>query len=415
MATTIVMPQMGYDMKEGTVVKWRKKEGDTVSRGEVIAEIETDKAVVEMESIAGGVLRKIVAPEGKVVPVGETIAIIGTPEEPIPEVGAPPGKQPETQAAAAPTQAPAAPAAPTEAATTPAGEVKASPIARRLAREKGVDLAKVQGTGPGGRITEADVLKYAEAQAAAPAAPPREAPRAAPSEAPAPAMPGGRVELSRMRQAIARRTAQSNQEIPHFYVTSEINMGAAIALRSQLNDALQGEVRVSINDMLIKAVAKTLVKHPLLNSTFRGDHLEVSPSIDIGVVVAVEEGLIVPTIRNCQSKSLVEVARASKDLIERAQKGGLRAEEMTGGTFSISNMGMFDVDNFAAIIFPGQAAMLAVGTVKARPVVKDGQLAVGQTMFATIAVDHRIADGKEAALFMRDLKQFLEQPLLLLA
>ncbi len=419
MATTIVMPQMGYDMREGTVVRWRKQEGEDVSRGEVIAEIETDKATVEMEAYSTGVLGRIVVEEGRTVPVGELIAVITDPGESIPSVEELTGRsdsagdapQGETAQPPTPDATPAPPSLTRDApgvatSASPDGGVRATPIARRLAREKGLDLARISGTGPGGRITEADVLGYEEQIKTAPPPPPS-------SPTPA-AAPGGRVELSRMRRAIARVTTQSKQEVPHFYITSEIDMSEAMAFRRQLNDALDDGTRVSVNDLVIKAAAKTLEKFPSFNASFQEDSIEFHPEINIGFAVAMQEGLIVPAINHCQNKSLAEVAKASSDLIERAQRGTLRVEEYTGSTFSISNMGMFDVDSFAAIILPPNAAVLAVATVKEQPVVRDGQVAIAQVMKATISVDHRVADGAEGAQFLMELKRYLEHPVSLL-
>ena len=399
MATTIIMPQMGYDMREGTVVRWRKQEGDTVSRGDVIAEIETDKATVEMEAFNTGVLGRIVVEEGRTVPVGELIALITEPGEVVPPIeeivrsrapSAPPsiaptsGASPEVRVKAA------------EAPAAPAGEVRASPIARRLATEKGIDLVLVTGTGPGGRITEADVLGYEERGAAAPAA------------------LGDRIELTRMRRAIAMITSQSKREAPHFYVTSEVDMDAAMAFRRQLNDALPDDTRVSVNDLVVKAAAKALEKFPKFNGSFREDHLHLNTDLNIGIAVALEEGLIVPAIGGCRQKSLVEIAKASTDLIQRAQSGTLTAGEYTGGTFSVSNLGMFEVDNFAAIILPPNAAVLAVGAVKEQAVARDGQVAIAQIMKATLSVDHRVADGAEGAEFLMEVKRHLEHPMTLL-
>ena len=454
MATSIVMPQMGYDMREGTVVRWLKKEGEPVGRGEVIAEIETDKATVEFESFAAGVLRKIVAQEGVAIPVGELIAVIGTPDEVLPEslvaeaapsvpqapaAGGAPAVGPVVNAGqAASVSVPAAPVGETRAspiarrlakergidlslvtgtgsggriveedilaykpaAVSPpsAGEVKASPIARRLARERSIDLALINGTGPGGRIVEADVLAYQ-----------------APPGAPAPAdISATRIDLSRMRQVIARVTGDSKREAPHFYLTAEIDMSKTVSLRRDINEAVSAEQRVSLNDLMIKACAIALREYPKLNSFFRGDHLQMNPSMNIGIAIALEAGLIVPGISSCEAKSLLQIAAASRDLIARANSGTLRNEEYSGTTFSISNLGMFDVDSFAAIIYPPHAAVLAVGTVKEQPVVRNGELAIAQVMKATLSVDHRVADGAEAAQFLMKVKELLENPVGLL-
>ena len=405
MATSVVMPQMGYDMKEGTVVRWRKREGDEVSRGEVIAEIETDKATVEMEAYSTGVLGKIVVEEGKAVPVGELIAVITEPGEALPAKGklAPP---PAAEAGAAPPPTPSSrgkkAAGRDETKAAPSGEVRATPIARRLAKENGIDLAQITGTGPGGRVTEADVLAHKGAAASG-------APAAAP-----PTPTAGKVELTKMRQAIARVTTQSKRETPHFYVTSQIDMTKAVDFRRDLNQSLQDGTKVSLNDLVIKAAAKALGTFPNFNASFLENELQLHSEVNVGIAIALEQGLIVPAISGCQSKSLVEIARASSDLIERAQGGHLRAEEYTGGTFSISNMGMFDVDSFAAIIFPPNAAVLAVGTVKEQPVVRDGQIVIANIMKATISVDHRVADGAEGARFLVEVKRHLEHPASLL-
>ena len=406
MATNVVMPQMGYDMREGTVVRWYKQEGETVDRGEVIADIETDKATVEFEAYTGGVLGRIVAEAGVAVPVGELIAIITEPGESVPDVAVPaPSPAP---AAAAP--APVAPAA-SEAAPPPPsdGGVRASPIARRLARERGIDLSLVAGTGPNGRITERDVENF---QAPAAVAEPVSAPAAAAEPVAAPA--DSRIELSRMRQTIARVTSDSKTTAPHFYVTAEIDMGSAMSLRRDVNDASDPENRVSVNDLMVKACALALAKHPKFNSFYRGDHLEVRGAMNIGIAIALESGLILPGVSNCESKSLLQIAAATKDLIARANSGTLRNEEYSSTTFSISNMGMFDVESFTAIIYPPHAAILAVGSVKQQPVVRDGELRVGTMMKATLSTDHRVADGAEAAQFLMEIKRVLENPVSLL-
>ncbi len=410
MATNVVMPQMGYDMREGTVVRWYKQEGETVDRGEVIADIETDKATVEFEAYTGGVLGRIVAEAGVAVPVGELIAIITEPGEAVPEAAAPAASP---AAAPAPTPAPAsAPADPQPAAApapSPNGEVRASPIARRLAGERGIDLSLVTGTGPNGRITERDVESF-QAPAAAPAPAPAPAVTAEPVAAPA----DSRIELSRMRQTIARVTSDSKSTAPHFYVTAEIDMEKAMSMRRDVNDAADPENRVSVNDLMVKACALALVKHPKFNSFYRGDHLEVHGAMNIGIAIALESGLILPGVSNCEGKSLLQIAAATKDLIARANSGTLRNEEYSSTTFSISNMGMFDVESFTAIIYPPHAAILAVGSVKQQPVVRGGEIAVGTMMKATLSTDHRVADGAEAAQFLMEIKRVLENPVSLL-
>ena len=401
------MPQMGYDMREGTVVRWHKEEGETVNRGEVIADIETDKATVEFEAYTGGVLGRIVAAAGVAVPVGELIAIITDPGEAVPD--APAASAP---AAAAPGTAatPVVVAPPQEAVVSAGdGQVRASPIARRLARERGIDLALVAGSGPNGRITERDVENYQPPVAPAPAL---SVP--APAGEPAPAAADARIELSRMRQTIARVTSDSKTTAPHFYVTAAVDMGQAMALRREINDAADPESRVSVNDLMVKACALALAKHPKFNAFYRGDYLQVNGAMNIGIAIALETGLILPGVSNCESKSLLQIAAATKDLIARANSGTLRNEEYSSTTFSISNMGMFDVESFTAIIYPPHAAILAVGSVKEQPVVRDGQLGIGQMMKATLSTDHRVADGAEAAQFLMVIKRALENPVSLL-
>ena len=451
MATSIVMPQMGYDMHEGKVVRWLKKEGEDVTRGEVIAEIETDKATVEYEAYTGGVMAKIVAEEGIAIPVGELIAVMVNPGEAIPDdILAEAGTSAPAEQSAPAAAAPAAVSAPTGVDT---GEVKASPLAKRLARERGVDLTTITGTGPGGRIVEADIPASGSAAAAAPVAEqgevrasplarrlakergidlstvtgsgpggriteadipehaaPTPAPVASDSEAPA-SQTGELVELSRMRQAIARVTVDSKREAPHFYVAVDIDMTKAMAFRRDINDHVGAEQRVSVNDLIVKASALAIGHHPKFNSFFQDNHLQMNESVNVGIAIALDSGLIIPGINNCQSKSLTEIAADSRDLVSRANSGTLRNEEYSGTTFSVSNLGMFDVDSFTAIIFPPHAAILAVGTVKEQPVVRDGELAIAQIMKATLSTDHRVADGAEAAQFLSEIKKLLENPI----
>ena len=406
MATTIVMPQMGYDMQEGRVVKWLKKEGEEIARGEDVAEIETDKAVIPVPATEGGVLRKVLVSEGSTVPVGEVIAVMAAADEELPaDLAGPSAAQPSAEAAPAPADAKPSPPPPA-AAAAPTTEVRATPLARRLASEKGVDLTTVTGTGPRGRITEKDVLAHAESQASA-------AP-AATATAGAPQV----VELSRMRQAIARLTTRSKQEAPHFYVTSEVDMTAAMSLRGQVNSAWQDEgVRASVNDLIVKACALALVQPRFanFNSSFGGDKLEVHPHVNIGIAIDLEDrGLIIPGLLGCESRSLADIARGSRDLVERAKADKLRADEYTSTTFTVSNLGMFDVDSFIAIIYPPNSAVLALGRVKDRAVVQDGQVVVAKTMNATLSTDHRVADGAGAARFLGEVKRLLENPVQLL-
>ena len=410
MATTVVMPQMGFDMQEGTIVRWLKQEGDEVSRGEAIAEIETDKAIVEMEAFASGVLLKTVVGEGQTVPVGQTIAVIGAPGDPLPDLGCA-ARGPSRDRGPAGSSGRRGGGSGSRSARRFADQVRASPLARRLAEERGIDLAQVKGSGPGGRITRDDVLAADTQTAEAGRAP---VAQTAPVSAAADGPDVEIMQLSRMRQTIARRTVQSMQEAPHFYVTADIDMTLALTLRQQLNEKLAGEARVSINDMIIKACALALVKYPAFNSSFQGDHLRVHKQVNIGIAVALEAGLLVLSLGDCRGKSLADISRTSREVVERAQAGVLREEDYSGGTFSISNMGMFDVDAFSAIIYPPQAAVIAVGTVRKQPVVRDDQITIAQMMKATLSTDHRVADGAQAAEFAVEVKRLLENPVNLL-
>ena len=395
------MPQMGFDMQEGTLVRWLKAEGATVQNGEAIAEIETDKAVVEFESYASGVLSKIVVSEGTTVPVGQIIAVVGAEGEVVADVAPP---RPPV-ADSAPPESEAAPAAvearPSDSGNgaSPPPDVRASPVARKLAQERRIDLTQLVGTGPGGRITKDDVLGAPVAAVAAPTAV-------------APAQGGELMPLSRMRQQIARVTVRSKQEKPHFYVSSEIDMTEAMDLRRKINETLEADgVRVTVNDLIIKACVEALRRHPKFNAILEGDGIRFNEAINVGVAIAEEEGLIVPAIMDCADKSLRDIAVASKDLADRSRNGALHPQEYTGGTFAISNLGMFDVSSFVAIIHPPQSAVLAVGTVAKKPVVRDDEIVVAEMMTATLSADHRVVDGAEGAEFIVDVKRLLEGPL----
>lgn len=410
MATTIVMPQMGYDMREGTVVKWYKAEGEQVDRGEVIADILTDKATVEFEAYTAGVLGKIYAAEGVAVPVGEAIAVITEPGEDVPEdnLDATEGAQNEQVVQDKPSEAIAVevPVVSTDTPSHPVEGVRASPLARRLAKERGINLSNLTGSGPNGRIVEKDLDNYQSASS--------ETTTKAGSVTVSSAVDSVTIEpLTSMRQAIARVTVGSKTTAPHFYVTSEVDMGKAVVFRQEINDALTDGSRVSINDLIIKASALALTKFPKFNAFFKDDSLEFHSSLNIGIAIALPSGLMVPGINNCELKSLTDIGRASSDLVARANEGNLTNEEYTATTFSISNLGMFDVESFSAIIFPPHAAVLAVGTVKDQAVVRDGEIQISKMLKATVSVDHRVADGAEAAEFLVEIKKLLENPVLL--
>ena len=472
MATELTMPQMGYDMQEGTVLRWLKSEGDAVANGEPIAEIETDKAVVEFESYADGILHRIIVPAGTTVPVGEPIALVGAQDETFVATGDTTSDEepviPDDVDSGEPTPSAAIPMPPAssdiateelhvaepepevEEPPLAAAPLRASPIARRIADERGIDITKVQGTGPGGRIVKDDVLEYQEPELVEPeimedpepeeveaveaeAAVEAEVEVAAEEELEAEPEPepvvmeeepaevvqdvaaDDAMQLSRMRRQIARVTVRSKQEKPHFYVTSEVDMTEAMSLRQQINRSLEGEgVRVTVNDLIIKACADALKKHPKFNAFLDGDVIRPNNNVNIGIAMAVEEGLLMPAIMGCEQMTLKSLALASKDLADRAQNGTLRPDEYTGGTFGVSNLGMFDVSTFVAIIQPPQTAILAVGTVAKRPAVRDDEIVIRQTMNATISADHRVVDGAEGAQFLIEVKNALENPLSLL-
>jgi pyruvate dehydrogenase E2 component (dihydrolipoamide acetyltransferase) len=448
MITKVIMPKLSDAMETGKVIKWLKKEGDPVKGGDVVAEIETDKANVEIEAFGAGVLRRIVVGEGAQVPVGELIAIIAEAADDISTVAAGPTR-PAAAPAAAPRPAPAPVAAAPEAlpameryrsvpATTavvpmapagvasavPAGgRVKASPLARKIAGQTGVDLRVLRGTGPGGRIIRRDVeaALAAPAPLAAPgvAAPAPSALRPAPAARPAfvvPPRPAAEFEdvpMSAMRAAIAKRMPMSKAPVPHFYVTSEVAMDEAWALRERLN-TLDGQPKISVTDMVIKAVALALMRNPGVNAQLNGQAIRVHHRAHLGIAVALPQGLITPVLRDCDVKPLGRIAVESRDLADRARGGKLRAQELTGATFSISNLGMYDVEDFSAIINPPEGAILAVGSVRQVPVAEDGTLRVGRRMKMTISCDHRVMDGAMGARFLQDVKRLLEEPLRLL-
>ena len=412
---------MGYDMQEGTLVRWLKSEGDTVALGELIAEVETDKAVVEIEATAAGTVLKLSVDEGTSVPVGEAIAVIGEQGEDIGVVQADIEEKPDYKDEVEVDDVSLninQDIKDEEIATIPTGEIKASPIARKIASEQNIDLALVIGTGPGGRITKNDVIKAGSkvvdnsksAQATSADIVQSETKTDSPQ-----IVDQKFVPLNKMRSQIARVTVASKTNAPHFYVSVEVEMTELMNVRSQINETLQDQgVKVSVNDFVVRAAIETLKKFPKFNASFINEGIQFNDEINIGIAIATEDGLIVPAVTDCKNKSIVELAQSTKDLIARSQSGKLKPDEYTGATFSISNLGMFDVDNFVAIILPPQAAMMAVGSVKPRPVVKNGEIAIEQTMNVTLSSDHRVVDGAEGAKFVGELKKVLESPLLLI-
>ena len=402
---TIIMPKMGDAMEEGTLVRWLKHEGDTVQEGEPIAEIATDKATVEIEAPTSGVLRGIRVAENAVVPVNTPLAYILQEGESLPAEGDGKASGAVQPTAAAPQPAPAptaVAAAPQPAPTNGEERILASPLARKIAAEHGIDLRQVQGTGPKGRIVERDVLAYIESRKAT--AVPAPALAAAPAE--------GRTEtLTRLRQITAQRTTEAHQTIPHFYLTMEIDMEEAVALRQRLNQ-LDESLRVSVNDLIVKACAVAIEQHPIVNASYQNGQLVHPNGIHIGIAVAVEQGLLVAVLRHCEGKSLRRIAQESQMLIQKAREGKLMPDEMTGNTFTVSNLGMFGIEQFTAIINPPASAILAVGATKRVPVVQeDGSIVARQRMKVTMSCDHRVLDGAVGAQFLQTLRQVLENPL----
>lgn len=403
----VIMPKMGDGMSEGTVLRWLKKEGDTVEVGDILAEIETDKASVELPADVSGKLVSIVAKEGETVPVGAVIAeILAEGEQPQTTVPAPP-----EQTAPAETIAPP-PVGKTLREEPPTQErVKASPLARRIAQEAGIDLAMVKGTGPGGRIVERDVQQFLASKQGAARPPIVEPMRLTEAVLETPSLTGGEP-LSRMRRLIAERTTLTKQTVPHFYVTMDIDMSEAMALRERLNAALPEDApKISVNDFVTKACALALARHPRVNALYQNEQVYHSSEIHIGIAVALPDGLIVPVLRNCERKTLRQIAAETRQLVEKARAGRLTPEEYTGATFSISNLGMYGVDDFIAIINPPAVAILAVGAVQKQPVAQDDDtIVVRPRMKVTISADHRALDGAVAADFLRELKGILENP-----
>ena len=400
MAETIAMPKLGFDMAEGTLVRWLKREGETVQKGEVLAEIETDKATVEVEASVAGTVRRLLVAERSTVPVGAPIAILGTPDEPIDE---PPTSQAAagqpTPVAAAPARAPAA--APPVGLPLPAdgnltGGVRASPLAHRLASERGVDLKSVAGSGPEGRIVKKDVLGASAAPAAIPAG------------------PGEARPLTRLRSAIGRRMLASKQQIPHFYLTIDLDAERLADTREQLNASQPDGSKLSVNDFIVKACALALRDVPGLNASLAGDSIVRHAQVNVGVAVAVEDGLLTVVVRDADTRPLLSIGQEIREMVGRARQGRVRPEDVEGSTFTVSNLGMFDIDHFIAIINPPEAGILAVGSLRETPVVREGQLAPGLRLKMTLSADHRVTDGAEAARWLQALRSRLEHPLSLL-
>jgi pyruvate dehydrogenase E2 component (dihydrolipoamide acetyltransferase) len=427
MAQIVSMPKLGFDMAEGTLVRWVVSEGENITKGSVLAEIETDKATVEVESTYSGVLLRQLVSQGTAVPINDPIAVIGELGEEVnidALLGKPMGgEKPVTTGKLAeletvrPASAPPTPAPVSEASTGMAGGLLASPLARSMAAEMGIDLRKVQGTGPGGRITKKDIESY---HSKAPEPVITKTPSVVPIPPAAPSNEFIRetrsLPLPKLRAAIGRRMTESMQLAPHFYVTHDYDVGGLVDRRKEINALLAEDDKLSVNDFIVRAVALTLLEFPNLNASLdlKNNALIYHGEINIGVAVAVENGLLTVANRNTDQKTVHQISSELKTMVNRAREGKVRPEDIEGSTFTVSNMGMYDVDQFTAIINPPEAAILAVGSAKQVPVVVNGEIRIGTRMKATLSVDHRISDGVEGARFLQGLAKYIEEPLRLL-
>jgi pyruvate dehydrogenase E2 component (dihydrolipoamide acetyltransferase) len=416
MAETITMPKLGFDMEEGTLIRWVKSEGEQVIKGDILAEIETDKATVEVEAQSAGTLRKHIVQEGSIVPVGSVIAVLGDEDEELDLEGllqevpaAAEIESQETTPAPPQMETEPAPTTPEDDGKLPEG-VKASPIARRLAKDMGVDLRTLSGSGPDGRIVKQDVEEAMESI---------KVPVSDGLGVQIPPLSGTlsestTVPLTKLRSLIGRRMTAAKQELPHFYLTAEYDASPLMDLRSEINMRLPEGEKLSVNDFIVKAAALALRRFPNLNATLEGDQILRHGEIHVGIAVAVGDGLLTVVIRNADLQPLRAISLLAREAIGRAREGRVRPEDVEGSTFTVSNLGMFDIENFIAIINPPEAAILAVGSVMDVPVVKDGEVTPGKRLKVTLSSDHRVTDGAEAAQWLQVFKEFVEDPLKLL-
>jgi len=430
MASKVIMPKLSPTMEEGQIARWLKKEGDKVSMGEPLAEIDTDKATMEMQALSNGVLRKILIGEGESAPLGQLIGIIGEPDEDISALlSEAPAKAPATTAQPAPAESEPAQPAERPPAETPAekpaaatagngagGRLIVSPLAARMAAEAGIDLRSLQGSGPGGRIIKKDIESAMSQQQPSPAAVGRPTLRVVEGRQQQPVVAGASTyhdePASEIRRTIARRLVTSLGPVPHFFLTSEIEMDRAAEMRKGIN-ALDPDLKISINDIIIKVTAAALMQHPQVNASFQDKVVRYYDHADIGVAVAIEDGLITPVIRSADQKSLSQITAEIRELADRAKSRKLKPEEYTGATFSVSNLGMFGVNEFTAIINPPEGGILAIGAMTPQPVVREGEVVVRQMMRVTMSCDHRLIDGATGAKFLQTFKKILENPLYL--
>jgi len=422
MEEVVLMPRLSDTMTEGVIAGWHKKVGDAVKKGEVLADIETDKATMELESYKDGILLYQGAKEGEKIQVNDLLCIIGKEGLDVNAIvnglksggtapAASPADQPKASAPAAPAPS-AAPAAAPAPEVVNEGRIFASPLAKKLAADKGIDLKYVKGTGDNGRITKSDVEGYQPSSAAAPQVAAPSANKSTPPAVPAGQVSFDEVPVSQMRKTIARRLAESKFTAPHFYLTMSIDMDAAVAARGRINEV--SPVKISFNDMVLKAVATALKQHPKVNSSWLGDKIRINHHVNIGVAVAVDEGLLVPVVRFADGKSLSQIATEVKEFAQKAKDKKLQPSDWEGSTFTISNLGMFGIEEFTAIINPPDACILAIGGIAQVPVVKNGQIVPGNVMKVTLSCDHRVVDGATGAAFLQTLKSLLEEPLSML-
>jgi pyruvate dehydrogenase E2 component (dihydrolipoamide acetyltransferase) len=422
-AEKITMPKLGFDMAEGTLIRWVRSEGERVNKGEVLAEIETDKATVEVESQASGVMLKHLVQEGTSVPVGNAIAILGEEDEEIDLEtllqGTPAEAEEvaqETAISPQPSIEPPVQGITGKEARLPAG-ARVSPLARRLAREHNLDLTSLQGTGQDGRIVKKDVEAAIASTGVGPlgsAVPSTPFPLPLMTTEELPSQETIEVPLSKFRSLIGRRMTSAKQGIPHFYVTADFDVGSLMNLRAELNEHLPEGEKISVNDFIVKSSALALRQFPNLNASFNNDRITRYGEINIGIAVAMEEGLLTVVLRDADRKSIRTLSNEARTIIARAREGRVRPEDVEGSTFTVSNLGMFNVENFAAIINPPQAAVLAIGSVFETPVIKEGQIVIGKRLKATISADHRVTDGAEVAQWLQVLRVYIEDPLKLL-
>ncbi|MBL8076642.1 MAG: 2-oxo acid dehydrogenase subunit E2 [Anaerolineales bacterium] len=411
MAETISMPKLGFDMAEGLLVRWVKQVGENINKGDILAEIETDKATVEVESSASGVVLQLIVDQGTMVPVNAPIAIVGAAGEKVdaPAASAPKAETPKAEAApqTQPTTAPVAQAV----SSASSGPVKASPLAKKVAKDNNVNLANVQGTGPGGRVVRKDV------EAALSSGSTSSAQRSAVTAVSSPVIVSHDdkvVPTTKLRQAIGRRLVESKTTIPHFYVTREFKMEALMDTRKQVNSFVADNEKISVNDFILKAVALSLRQFPNLNATLKGNEIIQFGHVNVGVAVTVPGGLMTVVVKDTDQKTLRQISGEVKAMAARARDGKVKPEDVDGSTFSTSNLGMYDVEEFIAIVNPPEAAILAISSAREVPVIENGQVKAGWRMKATISVDHRVSDGAEAAQFMQALASFLENPIRML-